>query len=102
MKKKKTVFIPSDNINSMLEMITKFERLLDEYKETYTNKIDKPEYKILVCSNCSNEIVEGVKSLTEFLGKKISQQFCSFGEKPYKLIIVKNNHKCKTHNFSNI
>ena len=92
-EKKKTVFIPSDNINSMLEMITKFERLLDEYKETYTNKIDKPEYKILVCSNCSNEIVEGVKSLTEFLGKKISQQFCSFGEKPFDFedaICIKN------------
>ena len=90
---KKNVFIPSDNINSMLEMITIFERLLDDYKETYTNKIDKPEYKILVCSNCSNEIVEGVKSLTEFLGTKISQQFCSFGEKPFDFedaICIKN------------
>ena len=90
---KKSIFIPSDNINSMLEMITKFERLLDEYKETYSNKIDKPEYKILVCSHCSNEIIEGLKSLTEFLGKKVSQQFCSFGEKPFNfedVICIKN------------
>ena len=90
---KKNIFIPTDNINSMLEMITKFEKLLDEYKEAYSNKIDKPEYKILVCSNCSNEIVEGLKSLTEFLGKKISQQFCSFGEKPFNFedaICIKN------------
>ena len=91
--KKKSIFIPSDNINSMLEMITKFEGLLDEYKEIYSNKIDKPEYKILVCSHCSNEIVEGIKSLTEFLGTKISQQFCSFGEKPFDfedVICIKN------------
>lgn len=92
-EKKKTIFIPSDNINSMIEMITKFEKLLDEYKETYSNKMDKAEYKILVCSNCSNEIIEGVKSLTEFLGTKISQQFCSFGEKPFNfedVICIKN------------
>ena len=90
---KRSIFIPVDNINSMLEMITKFERLLDEYKEAYSNKIDKPEYKILVCSNCSNEIVEGIKSLTEFLGTKISQQFCSSGEKPFDFedtICIKN------------
>ena len=81
LENKKGIFIPSDNINSMLEMITKFQRLLDEYKEAYSNKIDKPEYKILVCSNCSNEIIEGLKSLTEFLGKKVSQQYCCYGEK---------------------
>jgi Cft2 family RNA processing exonuclease len=96
---KKNIFIPTDNINSMLEMITKFEKLLDEYKESYSNKIDRPEYKILVCSNCSNEIVEGIKSLTEFLGKKISQQFCSFGEKPFNFedaICIKNMDEFKT------
>ena len=96
---KKSIFIPSDNINSMLEMITKFERLLDEYKEIYSNKIDKPEYKILVCSHCSNEIVEGIKSLTEFLGTKISQQFCSFGDKPFDfedVICIKNIDEFKT------
>ena len=90
---KKSIFIPSDNINSMLEMITKFEKLLDEYKETYSNKIDKPEYKILVCSFVSNEIIEGVKSLTEFLGTKISQQFFSFGEKQFNFensLCIKN------------
>ena len=83
LENKKNIFIPTDNINSMLEMITKFEKLLDDYKESYSNKSDKVEYKILVCSNCSNEIIEGIKSLTEFLGTKISQQFCSFGEKPF-------------------
>ena len=96
---KKNIFIPTDNINSMLEMLTKFEKLLDEYKEAYSNKADKPEYKILVCSNCSNEIVEGIKSLTEFLGKKISQQFCSFGEKPFNFedaICIKNIEEFKT------
>ena len=83
LENKKNIFIPTDNINSMLEMITKFEKLLDDYKESYSNKSDKVEYRILVCSNCSNEIIEGIKSLTEFLGTKISQQFCSFGEKPF-------------------
>ena len=95
LENKKNIFIPTDNINSMLEMLVKFEKLLDEYKES-SNKLDKPEYKILVCSNCSNEIVEGIKSLTEFLGKKVSQQFCSFGEKPFNFedaICIKNKEE---------
>jgi hypothetical protein len=99
LENKKGIFIPSDNINSMLEMITKFQRLLDEYKEAYSNKIDKPEYKILVCSNCSNEIIEGLKSLTEFLGKKVSQQYCCYGEKLFNfvdVICIKNLDEFKT------
>jgi len=72
---KKHIFIPVDNINSLLEILVKFEKYANRDKENFTqNRIDKNEYKILVCSNCSNEIVEGVKSLTEFLGHKMSQQ----------------------------
>ena len=63
-------------------MVIKFEKLLDEYKENYgQNRTDRPEYKILICSNCSNEIIEGIKSLTEFLGHKMGQTFFSLGDK---------------------
>ena len=56
---------------------TKFEKLLDEYKETYSNKIYKAEYKILICSFVSNEIIEGVKSLTELnLFECARQDYC--------------------------
>ena len=83
LEQKKTIFIPTDNINSMLEMVMKLGKLLDEYKENYAqNRTERPEYKILICNNCSNEIIEGIKSLTEFLGHKLTQQFFSSGDKP--------------------
>ena len=82
LEQKKCIFVPTDNINNMLEMVIKFEKLLDEYKENYgQNRTDRPEYKILICSNCSNEIIEGIKSLTEFLGHKMGQTFFSLGDK---------------------
>ena len=75
--------VPTDNINGMLEMVMKFTKLLEEYKENYAqNRTERPEYKILICSNCSSEIIEAIKSLTEFLGHKITQQFFSSGDKP--------------------
>ena len=76
MEQKKTIFIPTDSINSMLEMVMKLGKLLDEYKENYAqNRTERPEYKILICNNCSSEIIEAIKSLTEFLGHKLTQQF---------------------------
>ena len=87
--KKLHIFVPSDNINCMLEMITKFEKLLDDYNENNMGKSDKMEYRVLACSYCSYEIIDGVKSLTEFLGAKISQQFYSFGDKPFNFQYVK-------------
>ena len=83
LEQKKTIFIPTDNINSMLEMVMKLGKLLDEYKENYAqNRTERPEYKILICNNCSSEIIEAIKSLTEFLGHKLTQQFFSSGDKP--------------------
>ena len=83
LEQKKTIFVPTDNINGMLEMVMKFTKLLEEYKENYAqNRTERPEYKILICSNCSSEIIEAIKSLTEFLGHKITQQFFSSGDKP--------------------
>ena len=83
LEQKKSIFVPTDNINGMLEMIIKFGKLLDEYKENFAqNRTERPEYKILICSNCSSEIIEGIKSLTEFLGHKMTQQFFSSGDKP--------------------
>ena len=53
-------------------MVMKFGKLLDEYKENYAqNRTERPEYKILICNNCSSEIIEAIKSLTEFLGNTI-------------------------------
>ena len=83
-EQKKSIFIPIDNINSMLEMAVKLGKLIDEYKENQ-NKTERPEYKILICNNCSKEILEGIKSLTEFLGQKSSQQFFSSGDSPLDL-----------------
>ena len=75
LEEKKSIFVPTDNINSMLEMVMKFGKLLDEYKENYAqNRTERPEYKILICNNCSSEIIEAIKSLTEFLGNKINQK----------------------------
>ncbi len=83
LEQKKTIFIPTDSINSMLEMVMKLGKLLDEYKENYAqNRTERPEYKILICNNCSSEIIEAIKSLTEFLGHKLTQQFFSSGDKP--------------------
>ena len=83
LEQKKTIFVPTDNINGMLEMVMKFTKLLEEYKENYAqNRTERPEYKILICSNCSSEIIEAIKSLTEFLGHKVTQQFFSSGDKP--------------------
>ena len=83
LEQKKSIFIPTDNINGMLEMVIKFKKLLDDYKENFAqNRTERPEYKILICSNCSSEIIEGIKSLTEFLGHKMTQQFISSGDKP--------------------
>ena len=75
LEEKKNIFVPTDNINIMLEMVMKFGKLLDEYKENYAqNRTERPEYKILICNNCSSEIIEAIKSLTEFLGNKINQK----------------------------
>ena len=83
LEQKKTIFVPTDNINGMLEMVMKFTKLLEEYKENYAqNRTERPEYKILICNNCSSEIIEAIKSLTEFLGHKVTQQFFSSGDKP--------------------
>ena len=75
-------------------MVVKFGKLLDDYNENYAqNRTERPEYKILICSNCSNEIIEGIKSLTEFLGHKMTQQLFSSGDKPIdfeNVICIKN------------
>ena len=99
LENQKNIFVPIDNVNSLLEMVTRLEKILDQIKVMNIGKLDKFEYKILVCSFCSSEIVEGIKSLTEFLGRKISQQFCSGGDKPFNfedVICVKNIDEYKT------
>ena len=94
LEQKKNIFVPTDNVNAMLEMVVKFGKLLDDYNENYAqNRTERPEYKILICSNCSNEIIEGIKSLTEFLGHKMTQQLFSSGDKPIdfeNVICIKN------------
>ena len=79
--KKKNFFIPCDSVNVTLEMIIKIEKILKEF--TSFNREDKPEYKVLVCGSCSNEITDGVNSLIEFLSTDISKQFYSFVDKPF-------------------
>lgn len=90
LEQKKNVFIPIDNINGMLEMIFKFGKLIGDYDDIYAqNKTERPDYKILICSNCSKEIIEGIKSLTEFLGHKATQHFFSSENKPINFDYVK-------------
>ena len=85
LEQKKSIFVPTDNINSMLEMVMRFKKLLEEYKENYAqNRTERPEYRILICNNCSSEIIEAIKSLTEFLGHKANQQFTT-GDKAIDL-----------------
>ena len=86
LEQKKNIFVPTDNINSMLEMVIKFGKLLDEYKENYAqNRTERPEYKILICNNCSSEIIEAIKSLTEFLGHKANEKLFASGDKAIDL-----------------
>lgn len=75
----KNVFIPSDSVNITLDLLIRLEKLLDDY---FINKPEK-NYKVLVCGYCSNEIIEGVKSLIEFMGTAVSQQFYSYNDNPF-------------------
>lgn len=95
--KQRSIFIPSDSANINIELLIRIEKLLDEF---YANKFKEikdpgmPEnkkelpYKVLVCSHTSTEIIESIKSLIEFLGSSIAQQFYSYNENPFNLHYV--------------
>ena len=90
--KGKNIFIPSDTANINIELLIRIEKILDEYYFNKTKEIpgEKKElpYKVLLCGYSSNEVVESVKSLIEFLGSSISQQFYSYNENPFNLQYV--------------
>lgn len=85
---KKTIFIPTDSVNTTLELIIRLEKMIDEFNNSYPksdpSKSDsKPDYHVLVCGYCSTEITEGVKRLTEFMGTNISQQYYTYSDNPF-------------------
>lgn len=85
---KKTIFIPTDSVNTTLELIIRLEKIIDEFNNLYPksdpSKSDsKPDYHVLVCGYCSTEITEGVKRLTEFMGTNISQQYYTYSDNPF-------------------
>lgn len=91
-EKGKNIFIPSDTANINIELLIRLEKILDEFyfnkaKEAPGEKKEMP-YKVLLCGYSSNEVVESVKSLIEFLGSSISQQFYSYNDNPFNLQYV--------------
>ena len=108
----KTIFIPTDSVNSSLELIIRFEKLIDEYMNISSNskKNDSfSEYRILICGYCSKEITEAIKRLTEFMGTVISQQYFLYTDNPFNFKYIqcaKNideykaiTQKSGTHNY---
>lgn len=85
---KKTIFIPTDSVNTTLELIIRLEKIIDEFSNSYpksdpSKSEPKPDYHVLVCGYCSTEITEGVKRLTEFMGTNISQQYYTYSDNPF-------------------
>jgi Cft2 family RNA processing exonuclease len=91
-EKGKNIFIPSDTANTNIELLIRLEKILDEFyfnksKEAPSEKKEST-YKVLLCGYSSAEVVESVKSLIEFLGSSISQQFYSYNDNPFNLQYV--------------
>ena len=91
-EKGKNIFIPSDTANINIELLIRLEKILDEFyfnksKEAPGDKKDSM-YKVLLCGYSSTEVVESVKSLIEFFGSSISQQFYSYNDNPFNLQYV--------------
>jgi Cft2 family RNA processing exonuclease len=114
-ERKKSILIPSDSANINLEILIRLEKILDEFYMNKNKEIKESsgvgvdlkkdlQYKVLVCGYLSNEIVESIKSLIEFLGSTISQQFYSYNENPFNLQYVqcvkdvKEYHEIKKNN----
>lgn len=108
----KMIFIPTDSVNTSLELIIRFEKLIDEYMNISSNNKKNDtfsEYRILICGYCSKEITEAIKRLTEFMGTVISQQYFLYTDNPFSFKYIqcaKNideykaiTQKSATHNY---
>jgi Cft2 family RNA processing exonuclease len=90
-EKSKNIFIPCDSANICIDLIIRLEKILDEYyfiKNKDDIKTETSEYRVLICGYSSHEIVESVKSLIEFMGSSISQQFYTYNENPFNFKYV--------------
>jgi Cft2 family RNA processing exonuclease len=96
-EKNKNIFIPCDSVNICIDLVIRIEKILDEFNNSKnkdnmqdSNRGDNSNgYKVLVCGYSSSEIIESVKSLVEFMGSSISQQFYTYNDNPFNLKYVK-------------
>jgi Cft2 family RNA processing exonuclease len=85
LEKKKNIFIPCDSANICIDLVIRVEKILEDFYKTKEEVKDIGEYKIMICGYSSHEIIESAKSLIEFMGYSVAQQFYTYNENPFSL-----------------